>query len=324
MQKPARNPVAGRGRKRAHSTVMGTADAWTVVEDVGPVEFAGQAWGYLQEEAVLNNVLCTLIQARVRRAGEPGTPTDGQHWLRVLGGDGELVGAAAVVPPYGFALMSTMPAGAAANLADHLARVEAELTGADGPVDAANAFAQRFSDATGAPARRGMAQLVFDLEQVRPPAAVAGRPRVATLDDLELVLDWAAAFAAESLPGRDTAEQRAEVTRAVQRRLAAGGDMWLWEIGGEPVSYAHRTRMEGVVTQPTVPLVRVSGVYTPPAHRGHGYASANVAALSQLSLDEGASALLLYTDKANPTSNKIYQEIGYRQVGAAQSWLFDR
>jgi predicted GNAT family acetyltransferase len=31
---------------------------------------------------------------------------------------------------------------------------------------------------------------------------------------------------------------------------------------------------------------------------------------------------MLYTDAANPTSNKIYQAIGYRQVGTANEWLF--
>jgi len=47
-----------------------------------------------------------------------------------------------------------------------------------------------------------------------------------------------------------------------------------------------------------------------------------VAAVSQRGLDAGASACMLYTDAANPTSNKIYQRIGYRQVGTAQEWRF--
>jgi predicted GNAT family acetyltransferase len=39
-----------------------------------------------------------------------------------------------------------------------------------------------------------------------------------------------------------------------------------------------------------------------------------VAAVSQAQLDAGLRFCFLYTDLANPTSNKIYQAIGYRPV----------
>ena len=61
-------------------------------------------------------------------------------------------------------------------------------------------------------------------------------------------------------------------------------------------------------------VVRVSGVYTPRSERGHGYASALVAALSQAILDSGLAFCTLNTDLLNPTSNKIYQKIGYYPV----------
>ena len=60
--------------------------------------------------------------------------------------------------------------------------------------------------------------------------------------------------------------------------------------------------------------VRVSLVYTPSEHRGHGYASACVADLTSLLLAGGNAYCCLYTDLGNPTSNAIYQRIGYRPV----------
>jgi predicted GNAT family acetyltransferase len=69
-------------------------------------------------------------------------------------------------------------------------------------------------------------------------------------------------------------------------------------------------------------VVRISTVYTPPALRGRGYASAMVAAASQHALDGGAAACTLNTDLANPTSNKIYQAVGYRPVRDTQIWRF--
>ena len=68
---------------------------------------------------------------------------------------------------------------------------------------------------------------------------------------------------------------------------------------------------------------RIGPVYTPSAERGHGYASAVVAAASQAQLDEGLAFCFLFTDLANPTSNRIYQAIGYEPVTDVDAWYFD-
>jgi predicted GNAT family acetyltransferase len=73
---------------------------------------------------------------------------------------------------------------------------------------------------------------------------------------------------------------------------------------------------------PTRHGIRVGAVYTPPAMRRRGYASALVAALSQEQLDAGKKFCFLYTDLANPTSNKIYQDIGYEPVCDVDEYNF--
>jgi predicted GNAT family acetyltransferase len=88
--------------------------------------------------------------------------------------------------------------------------------------------------------------------------------------------------------------------------LAYGGFL-LWEAAGGPVSLAGMTRAVAGV-------VRVGPVYTPPERRGAGYAGAVTAAISRAALDAGAEEVVLFTDLANPTSNALYQKIGYRPV----------
>ena len=75
-------------------------------------------------------------------------------------------------------------------------------------------------------------------------------------------------------------------------------------------------------TGPTPNGVRVTLVYTPPAVRGHGYASSCVAALSALLLASGRKYCFLFTDLANPTSNSIYTKIGYRPVCDVDEYRF--
>jgi predicted GNAT family acetyltransferase len=162
-----------------------------------------------------------------------------------------------------------------------------------------------------------MSQRLLRLDRVRHPAGVPGGPRAATPADRELVLAWMRAFGAETLPGRSG---RAEDDAAVDRRYTHPELMSFWEVDGAPVSFAWRSPPAGPDRWPSTTVVRISAVYTPLERRGHGYASANVAALSQRALDDGASACMLYTDAANPTSNKIYEQVGYYPVGTAAAW----
>jgi predicted GNAT family acetyltransferase len=66
----------------------------------------------------------------------------------------------------------------------------------------------------------------------------------------------------------------------------------------------------------------ISLVYTPPEHRRKGYGSSCVAALSQTLLSRGHKYCFLFTDLANPTSNHIYQAIGYQSVGDLYDYSF--
>jgi predicted GNAT family acetyltransferase len=96
------------------------------------------------------------------------------------------------------------------------------------------------------------------------------------------------------------------VTALVEDRIGYGG-LTLWEADGVPVSLAGLTRT-------VAGAVRVGPVYTPPALRGRGYAAAVTAAVSRAALGAGAREVLLFTDLANPTSNALYQRIGYVPV----------
>jgi predicted GNAT family acetyltransferase len=70
-------------------------------------------------------------------------------------------------------------------------------------------------------------------------------------------------------------------------------------------------------------VTRISGVWTPRELRGHGYASAVVAALS-IDRQDAGEACMLYTDLANPTFNAIYRALGYRRVGEGVTIGFGR
>ena len=69
-------------------------------------------------------------------------------------------------------------------------------------------------------------------------------------------------------------------------------------------------------------MSRIGPVYTLPDHRGRGYGAAVTAAASRWALNRGARNLLIYTDLANPTTNRLYPRLGYRPRYDALELLF--
>jgi predicted GNAT family acetyltransferase len=149
------------------------------------------------------------------------------------------------------------------------------------------------------------AQGVYALDHVEPVAQAPGRARRATVQDRDLLAAWWRAFDVEAL-GRSRSDEQIE--RAIEHGLEADdAGVVLWEDGGRPVSLAG-------FGGPTPNGIRIGPVYTPPEHRSRGYASSLVATLSAERLASGRRYCYLYTDLANPVSNRIYERIGYRRT----------
>jgi ribosomal protein S18 acetylase RimI-like enzyme len=146
-----------------------------------------------------------------------------------------------------------------------------------------------------------MRQRAYRLDLVQATADVSGALRLATLDDLGLVAEWIRDFESEAL-----AHVLPQSTKASAERRIAAHEVYLW-CDPEPRTMASSAR-------PTKRAIAVNGVYTPPEWRRRGYATACVAALSELLLQRGFEFCVLYTDLSNPTSNAIYTRIGYRPI----------
>jgi hypothetical protein len=162
--------------------------------------------------------------------------------------------------------------------------------------------------AWGRPVQHVVEQGLYELRAIDWPSGVPGRMRAMDEADVDRVADWVWGFHQDALPHEPYRE--ADALENARARPAAGMT-YLWEVDGAPVAMA-------ALARPTRRTITVNAVYTPPEHRGRGYASALVAAISAEGLGRGKAACVLYTDLANPTSNAIYQRIGYRPIGRSR------
>jgi uncharacterized protein len=241
----------------------------------------------------------------------PGRYSEQRFW--VVGGEGETVAAALQTPPHNLVLARPRREGALEWLADG---IDEELPGVTGARPEVDAFAAFWSRRHGVASRIEREMGLYALDRVEPVPEAAGRSRRAAEADAPLLVDWLRAFGAEVLnegdPDRDNPRQLVE-----HRLTSSEAGFVLWEDGDEPVSLAGWSG-------PTPNGIRIGPVYTPPDLRGRGYATALVAELSAALLEQGRRFCFLYTDLANPTSNAIYERIGYVRVCESAQVSFER
>jgi len=267
--------------------------------------FAIEAQGFLLRHEAHHHLLLGIVAGL--QAGTGGAPEP--YLATVLSGP-EVVAVALMTPPRNLVVSLTAAPEAPALVARDLHDEGWPVPGLLGPAEASHAFADAWAAETGSVARAGMTQRIYRVERVRPVDGVPGALRRATVADRDLLVRWVAAFSAEA--GGDDPEA-AEIVDA--RLTGPGGGLYLWEDGGALVSLAGHAG-------PTPNGMRIGPVYTPPEHRGRGYAGACVAALSRLLLDGGRRWCFLFTAVTNTAAIRAYERVGYEPVCVVQEYRF--
>jgi predicted GNAT family acetyltransferase len=280
-------------------TVLQPADARAFLEAAGPLLLADEP---------RNNLILGIAGTLVEHPDRYG---EKRFWV-VTGDAGEPAAAALRTPPYNLLLGGCRPGPAVEELVEAIGDDLPGVVGAHPEVDE---LVRLWTRSHAVEPRVLREQGVFALERLQPVPVAPGGSRSATHDDLPLLLDLMVAFGEEVLEESDPG--RTEAREGVEHRLQTrDGGFELWEDGDEIVSLSGWGG-------PTPNGIRIGPVYTPPEHRGRGYATALVAGLSQALLDRGRRFCFLYTDLANPTSNAIYERIGYVKVAESAMVAFE-
>jgi GNAT superfamily N-acetyltransferase len=275
----------------------GTLDGMEVVPHADVGEFARLARPLLEPDPLRHTSVLTVLNAVCHKAFVP------MAMLTVHDG-GAVVGALLRTDGWP-ALVSGVPARCAPAVVEALLKAGADAVGALGPVLEADAFAAAWTARTGGSVADTVRLRLFALDKLRALVGVPGSARLigpADGSSVDRLAAWRAAFEIEVHGEAPTPPPKPD---DVVASLAAGAAELLWEVDGVPVAQATARAV-------TAGMSRIGPVYTPPEHRGHGYAAAVTAAASRCALDRGARHVLLYTDLANPTSNRLYPRLGYR------------
>ena len=269
--------------------------AWELTGDVE--KFAETAGDFLRSRPVQHTTLLTLIDTLLRRGPHAYAAEDPAFGIWRTPSE-VVAGVLLQTPPYPM-MFSEVPREAVPAAVDMLAG--RPLTGVNMLAGAAEAFVAEWRRRTGATASVHMRTRLYRLDGLTPPPVLPpGRARPAEPRDREVAISWMYEFLAH------IRERPRDVEPLVDERVGEGL-VTLWEVDGTPVSMVIRSR-------PEAGMIRIQNVYTPPGQRGKGYAGAATTVATRAALAGGANHVVLNTDLANPTSNALYQRLGYRPI----------
>ncbi|MEU9785230.1 GNAT family N-acetyltransferase [Streptomyces phaeochromogenes] len=274
-------------------------DDWHLTEDVD--EFLARAGDFLRSRPGPHVMQLTWAE-RVRKRGADAFGTEAPVF-GVLEQAGEVTGTFYRLRP-GSLGPSPLTPEQADSLAARLAALGHSPSRVSADQSTAAAFAEAWQRHTGATPKLHATQVrLYGLDTLTPPEPLpAGRSRVLGEQDLDEAIFWCGEF-----------------SKAVGEDVTINADTWtetryadkrytLWETpDGAPVSIAGMNPLIGG-------QIQVDIVYTPAHLRGHGYAAAVSAEVSRAALAAGAKDVVLFADVANPTSNALYQRLGYRTI----------
>ena len=183
---------------------------------------------------------------------------------------------------------------------DFIVDQEIGVSGIIGQKDLCLHFASRWKAKTKIPWSIRMNQGIYQLDNLRPISRSPGHLRLATSADQRILRRWMQEFS-EAIGEKIDVEK----SRIIVDNYLSDASLYVW-VNRQIVSMARKARAtdHGIV---------VTAVFTPLQFRNQGYATSLVHDLSARLLND-YKFCALYTDLDNPTSNSIYQRIGYRPI----------
>ncbi|MGZ8765637.1 MAG: GNAT family N-acetyltransferase [Acidimicrobiia bacterium] len=267
-----------------------------VRETGDPTEVLREAGAFLLSRPVEHNVILSILHMRLAH------PEAGRYWW--ITDDGAVAGVGMQTPMSFSATTTPMPPELVRAL---VAVTDPPLPGFIGEAATAAAYAGAWAQRHRVPVAPTEGERLFRLDGARWVGRASGSMRPAERGERALLIAWLDGFNADT--GGAPEPSGIVVDRYLHEHSA-----WLW-VDDEPVAMARAAPVVGGVA-------RIGPVYTPPERRGCGYATTCVESLSRR-IEESDHVAILYTRLTNPTSNAIYQRIGYEPVLEVLRYRFD-
>ena len=271
-------------------------------------EFLKKGEKFLLENESLNNILLGLANS----ISHKDRPADAELYILVEV-DGNIVGAALRTDQRRAILISHMDDLYIDSILSFIINKNIELSGVNGKSSQVESFAKKYCKSFDLCFEMETKLGIYELNKLLMPKNSAYLLRVINDEDFDITLKFVESFIRDCFPKEENFKFEAQ--EMAKRFITNKSVYFLLNPNNEIVSMAANVRQ-------TKNTACVGFVYTPDNFRKKGYGSLVTALVSKEILDGGKMACNLYTDLSNPTSNSIYQKIGYRKIGESIHFKF--
>ncbi|MGP4059251.1 GNAT family N-acetyltransferase [Halobacillus sp. H74] len=278
----------------------------TMICEKDPIKFYTHVESLLMDREAENNLPLGLLE-RMKDSS-----FNGEHYLVHIQKSDKSMFMSMRTPPHLWILPSliNLEPEHLSEFARYLHKHHYEVPGVLGERTAVKWFIDEWHELTKQKYDLHMEQGIYRLDELKPIAEQSGELVKADQTHKELAEEWMRQFSRETNEP-DLYERASELVN----EMIETGRLYLWSMEGKPVSMVSRART-------TKNGATINSVFTPDEYKRNGYASQAVWHLTGRLLKMGYKFCALYTDLANPTSNSIYQKLGYKRVGDSVVYKF--
>lgn len=268
--------------------------------------FYNKAVMFLEKDEAVNNLALGILKNLKKNKHSYGKS---DPFLAIVENDENIKLVMLMTPPYNLQIIGCRSKDVLISAINYLFSNNIEIPGIIGIKTLCDDFVDIWKEQTQMIPEVSMDQRIYKLERVNELPESSGSFKIADKENSEILVNWLVEF--NEYIGENSDRERAEknIRNFIDKKRAF---LWVDEV---PVTMvlAGRETKNGIT---------VSGVYTPEKFRRKGYATSCVAETSRFLLEEGYKYCTLYTDLSNPTSNSIYQKIGYRPIADSVMYGF--
>jgi len=269
--------------------------------------FQNDVLGIMLENEVVNNLPVSILT--------DSNKDNAADWLMATVADdnGRILLIAICTLPFNLLLCKpdgNLEDGSVGFLANELKRIKFAPPGVIASKELAAKFADAYCGNT-ITKKLHMTMTIMKLDKLAEYKKAPGFFRMLCREDLSFTPDWEHNFCIDC---RVYVHSPEECKERIKTRIGKNIH-YIW-VDEKPVAQA-------VWGRTTPNSAAISWVYTPPGHRGKGYATSIVAELSKAILESGKSSCCLFADAANPASQGVYRKLGYYEVSTVDEIKFD-
>ncbi len=190
-------------------------------------------------------------------------------------------------------------------LVEYFQEKNISLPGIYGPAEEVKEFTDVWKNLSGEDFKTSDEFLQYSMSKKRISAKLIGDISIANIEQKKLLKGWTEASISEIIPG-STTEFIGSCTDSFLKLLEKN-KVFILKIENIPVSMA-------AISGQTKTMQAVIDVYTPPEHRGKGYATELCIFLCNYILDDCKNTPILWVKATNHAAIHIYEKIGFEKV----------